>query len=85
MARLGLISYLNTAPYRFGLKRLGEPPWIEALPSQRVRDDPAQLRAAAEGLLKGADCLILTGGVSMGHRDFIPGMLADLGAERVFH
>ena len=36
MARLGLISYLNTAPYRFGLKRLGEPPWTEALPSQMV-------------------------------------------------
>jgi chorismate dehydratase len=34
--RLGLISYLNTAPFRFGLKRLGQAPWTEALPSQML-------------------------------------------------
>jgi predicted solute-binding protein len=34
VSRLGLISYLNTAPFRFGLKRLGHAPWTEALPSQ---------------------------------------------------
>jgi molybdopterin molybdotransferase len=29
--------------------------------------------------------LILSGGVSMGQRDFVPGVLRELGVERVFH
>jgi hypothetical protein len=36
MPRLSLISYLNTAPFRFGLKRLGHAPWTEALPSRML-------------------------------------------------
>ncbi len=36
MPKLGLISYLNTAPFRFGLKRLGHAPWTEALPSRML-------------------------------------------------
>ncbi len=34
MYKLGIISYLNTAPFRYGLKRLGCAPWREAAPSQ---------------------------------------------------
>jgi chorismate dehydratase len=32
--RLGLVSYLNTAPYRYGLRELGETDWAEAVPAR---------------------------------------------------
>jgi len=32
--RLGLVSYLNTAPYRFGLRQLGETNWVEDVPAK---------------------------------------------------
>lgn len=47
-------------------------------------DEPGALRAAlAAGL--GADVLLLTGGVSMGDADFVPGVLAESGVASVFH
>ncbi len=47
-------------------------------------DEPVGLRAAlARGL--SADVLLVTGGVSAGNRDLVPGVLAALGVERVFH
>jgi molybdopterin molybdotransferase len=59
--------------------------WIELLPSRRVADDPDMLRSAAGEMLATADLLLLTGGVSMGDRDFVPGVLPGLGVEVVFH
>ena len=48
------------------------------------RDDRAELAAkVAEGIQ--SDILILTGGVSMGEFDLVPGILADAGVENVFH
>ncbi len=32
--RLGLVSYLNTAPYRFGLRQRGETDWVEDVPAK---------------------------------------------------
>jgi chorismate dehydratase len=32
--RLGLVSFLNTAPYRHGLQELGESDWVEAVPAK---------------------------------------------------
>ena len=47
-------------------------------------DDPDALRAAiARGLE--SDVLLIAGGVSAGVLDLVPGVLADLGVERVFH
>jgi molybdopterin molybdotransferase len=51
----------------------------------RLRDDAATLRAELATLLERADVLVLSGGVSMGQFDLVPGALSDLGAERVFH
>jgi molybdopterin molybdotransferase len=47
-------------------------------------DDPDKLRSALKYGLE-ADVLLITGGVSAGKRDLVPGVLADLGVETVFH
>jgi molybdopterin molybdotransferase len=51
----------------------------------RLRDDAATMRTELGALLERADVLVLSGGVSMGQFDLVPGVLADLGARRVFH
>jgi molybdopterin molybdotransferase len=51
----------------------------------RLPDDAATLRAELGNLLERADVLVLSGGVSMGQFDLVPGALAELGARRVFH
>lgn len=60
-------------------------PWTTLLPQRREPDDPARLLAAATSLLESADLLLLTGGVSMGQRDFVPSTLAALHARTIFH
>jgi molybdopterin molybdotransferase len=51
----------------------------------RLRDDAATLRTELASLLERADVLVLSGGVSMGQFDLVPGVLAELGARRVLH
>ena len=51
----------------------------------RLRDDAATLRKELATLLERADVLVLSGGVSMGQFDLVPGVLAELGARRIFH
>jgi molybdenum cofactor synthesis domain-containing protein len=59
--------------------------WIEVAPARHVRDEPGaiamELRAAADE----ADAVFLTGGVSMGDRDFVPRVVEGLGGRVVFH
>jgi molybdopterin molybdotransferase len=50
-----------------------------------VPDEPEQLAAAIQGALADCDLLLLSGGVSMGDLDFVPGVLRSLGAEILFH
>ena len=50
-----------------------------------VRDELAVLRGAVEKALAECDLLLLSGGVSMGELDFVPGVLRDCGAEILFH
>jgi molybdenum cofactor synthesis domain-containing protein len=50
-----------------------------------VDDVPALLSAAIEETLSRCDVLILTGGVSVGAFDYVPGCLRDMGAEILFH
>lgn len=50
-----------------------------------LRDDPDQLRPALARLLESHDTLVLSGGVSMGQRDYLPDVLASLGVECRFH
>ena len=49
-----------------------------------ARDREAELQQTIESGLE-ADVLLLTGGVSMGTRDLVPQVLAELGARQVFH
>jgi molybdopterin molybdotransferase len=51
----------------------------------RLKDEPESMRAAIRAFHESHDVLILTGGVSMGELDFVPGVLKSLGAEIVFH
>jgi molybdopterin molybdotransferase len=51
----------------------------------RLKDDPATMLAAVRALHESHDALILSGGVSMGEFDFVPGVMKSLGAELVFH
>jgi molybdopterin molybdotransferase len=52
---------------------------------EHVTDDRDVLKAAIAQQLDTRDVLILSGGVSMGQRDFVPGVLDELGVQRVFH
>lgn len=74
--------------------RMSNGPALQALLEQHgcnncehdhIPDDPSQLRARIAAHLDEADTLILSGGVSMGKADFVPGVLADLGVAVVFH
>jgi molybdopterin molybdotransferase len=50
-----------------------------------VRDDERALTEAIARGLAEADLVCVTGGVSMGEKDLVPGVLASLGVERLFH
>ncbi len=52
---------------------------------EHIEDDRDRLRNRLSALLSGNDVLVLSGGVSMGKADFVPGVLASLGVEVVFH
>ena len=49
-----------------------------------ARDDPRDLKAAISAGLE-ADVLLVTGGVSAGVMDLVPGILTELGVAEVFH
>ncbi|MBI4351467.1 MAG: molybdopterin molybdotransferase MoeA [Elusimicrobia bacterium] len=49
-----------------------------------VRDRPASLRAAFTRALE-ADIMLISGGVSMGDFDLVPGMLKSMGVKCLFH
>jgi molybdopterin molybdotransferase len=50
-----------------------------------IEDQPGPLAAAIGEALSGCDLLLLTGGVSAGNFDFVPGCLQEMGAEILFH
>jgi molybdopterin molybdotransferase len=50
-----------------------------------VRDEPSALRGAVGRALEECDLLLLSGGVSAGELDFVPGVLRDCGAQILFH
>jgi molybdopterin molybdotransferase len=51
----------------------------------RLRDDANALAVAIDRLDAELDVLVLSGGVSMGQFDFVPSVLAELGAKLVLH
>jgi molybdopterin molybdotransferase len=64
---------------------LGRAGWLQVAAARRAVDEPGMLRDAVSGLLDSCDAIVMTGGVSMGPKDFVPGVLAGLGARVVFH
>lgn len=60
-------------------------PWLQCELVEHVRDDADALRAAVRRAGERAECVILTGGVSMGHRDPVRPVLESLGVDIVFH
>jgi len=60
-------------------------PWLQPLEPRRIPDDPAALAGALASALDSADAILFTGGVSMGHRDFLPYVLARAGVRTIFH
>ncbi|MCC6491890.1 MAG: molybdopterin molybdotransferase MoeA [Pirellulales bacterium] len=49
------------------------------------RDDPADLRDKMSRGLRECDVLLVSGGVSAGVKDLVPGILAELGVDEQFH
>jgi len=49
-----------------------------------VRDEPEKLKAVLRAALK-ADIVLISGGVSMGDYDLVPGTLKALGVREIFH
>ena len=64
---------------------LGARPWIEIVSRTHARDDADTLADTLTRAMDIADAVILTGGVSMGHKDFVPQVAARLGARTIFH
>lgn len=60
-------------------------PWITCEQWQRVEDEPTKLRHTLEQTLKRCDAVILTGGVSMGERDYVPRTVENIGGRLCFH
>ncbi len=50
-----------------------------------LNDDYTVLKAALEEYLKSYDVLLMSGGVSMGKFDYVPGVLNELVVEQLFH
>jgi len=59
--------------------------WIDCRPPTRCGDNVPELKQRLEDALANSDAVILTGGVSKGDYDHVPGVIADLGAQTVFH
>ncbi len=64
---------------------LGGRAWISEIESHRVADDEPTMDATISTLLSRVDALFMTGGVSAGHRDFVPAALARAGIHTLFH
>lgn len=59
--------------------------FLAPIERRHVADDEHAIAAAIAEALREADALILTGGVSMGHRDFVPAALSANGVRTLYH
>jgi molybdopterin molybdotransferase len=74
------IRVSNVYSLQAALKQLGIPSTVHQL-----QDDAEQLKKNLKQLLESHDVLISSGGVSKGRFDFLPGILPELGIQKVFH
>lgn len=71
----------NDTAMAASLARLG----LDRIRTLRVADDPDRLLHDIGRELEESDLLVLSGGVSMGKFDFLPGVLDRLGVRQIFH
>ncbi len=64
---------------------LGAHRWLEVTDSVHAPDEGPSLDQRLAAAASSADVVILTGGVSMGHRDPVRGAIERIGAQVVFH
>lgn len=64
---------------------LGAIGWLEVTRVVHVHDDGSALDDQLRGAIAAADAIILTGGVSMGHRDPVRAGVERVGAQIIFH
>lgn len=83
---------IDTAPLTHQIRRSNVYRITTALESLHINceqahliDDEKEIRTALEKYLNEYDLVILSGGVSKGKFDFIPKVLDDLGAQKLFH
>jgi molybdopterin molybdotransferase len=77
----GMIYDSNSQILAARVRELGGEAHVE----KGVADDPAQIAAALERLLKDQDLVITAGGVSVGERDYMPQAGGLLGGKTLFH
>lgn len=68
----------------FGVATLGGDWGTECSGRTRLRDDLRAMERAAEAALRDADIVAVTGGASVGEKDFAKAMFAPLGLELIF-
>jgi molybdopterin molybdotransferase len=68
----------------FGVAALAQQWGAECLETTRLRDDLPAMERAAKNALDGADVVVVTGGASVGEKDFAKAMFEPLGLELVF-
>ena len=64
---------------------LGARAWVSVDAPLHLRDDPATMNAAVGRAIAECDAVVLTGGVSMGHRDFVREVLQQSGVRIELH
>ena len=69
---------------RFGVAALAAQWGAECIGRTRLRDDLPAMQRAAEAALEQADVVVVTGGASVGEKDFAKTMFEPLGLELVF-
>jgi molybdopterin molybdotransferase len=77
----GQIRRSNDVAIAAALRRHG----FDRVALSRVADDLKATTEALGALLDGHDVVIVSGGVSMGQRDYVPQALGALGVRRIFH
>jgi molybdopterin molybdotransferase len=68
----------------FGVAALAEQWCGNCVGRTRLRDDLAAMQRAAANAIEGADVVVVTGGASVGEKDFAKAMFEPLGLELVF-
>jgi molybdopterin molybdotransferase len=68
----------------FGVAALAEQWGAQCIGRRRLRDELQQLRADAESALEQADVVVVTGGASVGEKDFARAMFKPFGLDLIF-